>query len=101
MLSTTEIFISSVLKIAKSIHPAKLAGTMRARALIKIGRSYYVSIPKKLVEEFNWYESLLDIEVGSDEIIIRKIPGVKVIRAGMMHLDKMKVNVGETDEPEE
>jgi len=71
------------------------------RSFVKIGNAYYVSVPRKLVEKYNWQDYLLDIEVREDEIVIRKIRGVRLIRSGVMHLEKMRVNVGENDESKE
>lgn len=69
---------------------------MGLRVMVKIGKSYYVSIPKSYVEKYSWYDSLLDVVVGENEIVIRKVPGAKIVRTGVRHLKEMKV-VGGND----
>ena len=73
---------------------------MRMRTIVKIGNSYYVCVPKKLIEKFNWLDYLVDVEVGEDQIIIRKIRGVKLIRSGWKDLSTLQANVGEEDASE-
>jgi bifunctional DNA-binding transcriptional regulator/antitoxin component of YhaV-PrlF toxin-antitoxin module len=65
----------------------------KRRVLVKIGRSYYVAIPKEVVEKYDWYDYFLDVTATENEIIIRKIPGIKITRGGLRSLEELKVNV--------
>jgi len=73
----------------------------KKRVLVKIGRSYYVAIPKEVVEKYGWYDYFLDVTATENEIIIRKIPGIKISRGGLRSLEGLKVNVGVEAEKEE
>jgi bifunctional DNA-binding transcriptional regulator/antitoxin component of YhaV-PrlF toxin-antitoxin module len=66
----------------------------KRRVLVKIGRSYYVAIPKEVVEKYGWYDYFLDVTATENEIIIRKIPGIKITRGGLRSLEGLRVNVG-------
>ena len=66
----------------------------KRRVLVKIGRSYYVAIPKEIVEKYGWYDHFLDVTATENEIIIRKIPGIKITRGGLRSLEGLRVNVG-------
>jgi bifunctional DNA-binding transcriptional regulator/antitoxin component of YhaV-PrlF toxin-antitoxin module len=66
----------------------------KKRVLVKIGRAYYVAIPKEIVEKYGWYDCFLDVVATENEIVIRKIPGIKVVRGGWKLFKGLKVNVG-------
>jgi len=73
----------------------------KRRVLVKIGKSYYVAIPKEIVEKYGWYNYFLDVTATENEIIIRKIPGIKITRGGIKALEGLRVNVGIEPEKEE
>jgi bifunctional DNA-binding transcriptional regulator/antitoxin component of YhaV-PrlF toxin-antitoxin module len=73
----------------------------KKRVMVKIGRSYYVAIPKEIVEKYGWYDYFLDVIASENEIIIRKIPGIKITRGGRKLLEGLKVNVGVEAKEEE
>ena len=71
------------------------------RIMRKIGRGYYISIPKVAVLKYGWFDAWLDVTITKDRITIMKVPGQKVIRISRKLLGNLKINEGISDKSRE
>ena len=67
------------------------------RVIRKIGRGYYISIPKIAVLKYDWFDAWLDVTITRDRITIVKVPGQKVIRIGRKFIAGLRINEGVSD----
>jgi hypothetical protein len=67
------------------------------RIMRKIGKGYYISIPKIAVEKYGWFDAWLDVTITNDRITIVKVPGQKVVRIGKKFIAGLKINEGISD----
>ncbi len=67
------------------------------RVMRKIGKGYYISIPRIAVEKYGWFDAWLDVTITKDRITIVKVPGQKVVRIGRKFIAGLKINEGISD----
>jgi len=71
------------------------------RVMRKIGKGYYISIPKIAVLKYDWFDAWLDVTITKDRITIVKVPGQKVIRIGKKSIAGLRINEGVNNESKE